>query len=213
MSTTPPGQERTLGQLVASASQDISALVRGEIALAKLELSGQVKKAGLGGALLAAAGVVGFYSVYFIFLTLAEGLQALGLPRWLSFLLVTVLMLLIAGVLAMIGLKRMKTVKPVPQQAVRNAQQAIEGVKRAATAPHPTATAATMATGTTTPAGRLASVRATSVSASTDATQLVPSTGGGAASSVTASSGTASSGATAAGATVVVPGPDATHRS
>ena len=55
MSTTEPGQERTLGQLVASASQDFSTILRGEIALAKSEIGAQVKKAGLGGALLAGA--------------------------------------------------------------------------------------------------------------------------------------------------------------
>ena len=95
--STDPRQERTLGQLVASATQDISTLVRSEIALAKAEVSVQVKKAGVGGGLLAGAAVIGFYSVYFIFTTIAEGIQALGLPRWLSFLIVTVFMLLVAG--------------------------------------------------------------------------------------------------------------------
>ena len=95
--STDPRQERTLGQLVASATQDISTLVRSEIALAKAEVSVQVKKAGVGGGLLAGAAVIVFYSVYFIFTTIAEGIQALGLPRWLSFLIVTVFMLLVAG--------------------------------------------------------------------------------------------------------------------
>ena len=136
MSTTDPGQERTLGQLVAQATQDISTLVRGEIALAKLEISAQVKKAGLGGALLAAAGVVAFYSVYFIFTTIAEALEALGLARWLSYLIVTVFMLLIAGVLALLGIRKMKTVEPKPERTIVNAQETVAGVKTAAKTPH-----------------------------------------------------------------------------
>ncbi len=135
--STDPGQERTLGQLVASATQDISTLVRSEIALAKLEVSGQVKKAGIGGVLLAAAGVVAFYSVYFIFITIAEGIEALGLSRWLSFLIVTVLMLLIAGVLALLGIKKMKTVKPVPKKAISEAQATIATLKSATHSPTP----------------------------------------------------------------------------
>lgn len=141
--TTDPRQERTLGQLVASATQDLSTLVRSEIALAKAELSVQFKKAGVGGALLAAAGVVAFYSVYFIFITIAEGIEALGLPRWLSFLIVTVFMLLVAGVLAALGIRKMKTVKPSPDKTISEAQQTVAALKSAAE--HP---------GTTVPAPR-----------------------------------------------------------
>ncbi|WP_323097574.1 phage holin family protein [Intrasporangium sp. YIM S08009] len=129
--STDPRQERTLGQLVASATQDISALIRSEIALAKAEVSVQFKKAGVGGGLLAGAAVILFYSVYFIFTTIAEGLVALGLPRWLSYLIVTVFMLLVAGVLGYLGVRKMQTVKPSPDKAIANAQQTVEGVKAA----------------------------------------------------------------------------------
>ena len=126
--STDPRQERTLGQLVAAVSQDLSTLVRGEIALAKAEVSAQVKKAGVGGVLLAAAAVVAFYSVYFLFTTIAEGIEALGLPRWLSFLIVTLLMLAIAAVLGLLGVKRMKTVEPAPEKADR--QRAADRCRR-----------------------------------------------------------------------------------
>lgn len=140
MSTTDPGpgaQERTIGQLVASATNDISTLVRGEIALAKVEVSAQLKKAGIGGALLAAAGVIAFYAVYFVFITIAEALTALGLPRWLSFLIVTLLMLAMAAVLALLGIRKMKTVKPKPEKAIAEAQTTIETLKTAAQSPSP----------------------------------------------------------------------------
>lgn len=133
--STDPQQERTLGQLVASASADVSALFRGEIALAKAELGKQVKKAGVGGALLAAAGVVGFYSVYFIFITIAEGIQALGLSRWLSFLIVTVFMLIVAAVLALVGIRKMKTVEPTPAKTIENAKATVAGIKAATNNP------------------------------------------------------------------------------
>ena len=133
--STDPRPERTLGQLVASATQDISALVRSEIALAKAEIAVQAKKAGLGGALLAGAGVVAFYAVYFLFITLAEGIVAMGLPRWLSFLIVTVVMLVVAGVLALLGAKRLKTVQPTPQKAIAGAEQTVVGLKAAVANP------------------------------------------------------------------------------
>lgn len=136
--TTDPRQERTLGQLVSSATQDISTLVRGEIALAKLEIGAQLKKAGKGGGLLAGAGVILFYSVYFIFTTIAEGIQALGLSRWLSYLIVTVFMLLVAALLGWLGVKKMQTVEPVPERTIANAEETIAGLKTAINAPHET---------------------------------------------------------------------------
>ncbi|CAN7534547.1 phage holin family protein [Terrabacter sp. LjRoot27] len=141
--STDPRQERTLGQLVASATQDISTLVRSEIALAKAEVSVQVKKAGVGGGLLAGAAVIVFYSVYFLFTTIAEGIQALGLPRWASFLIVTVFMLLVAAVLGLLGVKKMKTVDPTPAKTIAEAQETVEAIKSAVE--HP---------GTTVPAPR-----------------------------------------------------------
>jgi hypothetical protein len=129
--TTDPRQERTLGQLVASATQDISTLIRSEIALAKAEIAVQAKKAGVGGGLLAAAAVIVFYSVYFLFITIAEGLKALGLPSWAAYLIVFVFMLLVAAVLAWLGVRKMKSVNPTPEKAIASTQQTIEGLKAA----------------------------------------------------------------------------------
>lgn len=42
------GAERTLGQLVASATAEMSALVHDEIALAKAEIRQDVKRVGIG---------------------------------------------------------------------------------------------------------------------------------------------------------------------
>ena len=52
-------EERTLGQLVADASHDVSDLVRHEIALAKAEIREDAKNAALGGAMFGAAGYLG----------------------------------------------------------------------------------------------------------------------------------------------------------
>ncbi|MDN5797923.1 MAG: phage holin family protein [Intrasporangium sp.] len=142
MSRTKAGQvrdERTLGQLVASLTQDVSTIMRGEIALVKAELTAQVKKAGKGGALLAVAGVIAFYSVYFIFITIAEGITAAGLPKWLSYLIVTLLFLITAAILAFLGIRRLKTVEPKPTRAVAEAEQTVAALKRAASNPSPPA--------------------------------------------------------------------------
>jgi uncharacterized membrane protein YqjE len=126
-----PDQEPSVGELVRRASEHVSTLVRAEIELAKTELSGTVKRAGVGGGMLAAAGVVLLLSMPFLFVVLAEVLVAVGLWRWMSYLIVWVLFLLIAGVLALIGRSQLKKMSK-PERTLRTAKET------AAWARHPT---------------------------------------------------------------------------
>ena len=57
MATGTSGTERTIGQLVADATHDLEGIVRGEIALAKAEVTDGAKVLGKGAGLLAGAGV------------------------------------------------------------------------------------------------------------------------------------------------------------
>lgn len=136
MSTVrPPEEQPSVGELVRQASEHVSTLVRGEIELAKAEVTGSVKRAGIGGGLLAGAAAVLVFSVPFLFVVLAEVLVATGLPRWLSYLLVWLLFLLVAAVLAVLGRRQLKK--------VRRPERTLETVKdTAAWARHPTSTEA-----------------------------------------------------------------------
>ncbi len=127
--------ERTIGQLVADISHDLSGLVRAEIALAKAELTEEAKKGGIGAGMLAAAGF--FAAVAFILLcfTAAYGLVAAGLAPWLGFGIVTLVLLVITAVLALVGLKKIKQVKG-PKQTIDTTKQSIETVKAAAKFDH-----------------------------------------------------------------------------
>jgi hypothetical protein len=121
-------EERTLGQLVAQASDDLSGIVRAEIALAKAELRTDVKYAAVGGGMFGAAGYLGLLATVTLVIAAAYGLVAAGLEPWLAFLIVTVVLLLIAGVLALIGRSRMRKLKP-PERTIRSAQATIAAVK------------------------------------------------------------------------------------
>jgi uncharacterized membrane protein YqjE len=130
-----PDQQPSVGELVRRASENVSTLVRAEIDLAKAELSTTVKRAGVGGGMLAAAAAILLFSVPFLFVTLAEVLVAVGLPRWLSYLIVWVLFLLIAAVLALIGRSQLRKINP-PERTIKTARDT------AAWARHPTSPAA-----------------------------------------------------------------------
>jgi uncharacterized membrane protein YqjE len=129
-----PDQQPSVGELVRRASENVSTLVRAEIELAKTELSTTVKRAGIGGGMLAAAGVILLFSVPFLFVVIAEVLVAIGLPRWLSYLIVWVLFLIIAAVLALLGRRQLKKMSK-PERTLKTAKDTASWARHPTTAP------------------------------------------------------------------------------
>ncbi|GAA4659911.1 phage holin family protein [Kineococcus glutinatus] len=127
-----PGAERTIGQLVADASQDLSDLVRHEIALAKSEITADVKNGALAGGLFGAAGFFGAVAFLLLCFTAAYGLAAAGLPTWVGFLVVAVLLLVVAGGLALVGRGRISRVRP-PERTLRTTRDTVAAIKASAT--------------------------------------------------------------------------------
>lgn len=122
-------EEPTLGQLVASASRDVSSIVRGEIELAKTEILTGAQSAGKGVGMFVGAGLFGLYALGFLLTALAWGLVALGLSAWLGFLIVAVLLLILAGILAAIGRSALKKANMRPQAAIDSTQKTIAALK------------------------------------------------------------------------------------
>ena len=126
-----PGEtERTVGQLVADASHDISALVQNEIQLAKAEVTKGLGFGGKGAGLLGGAAFLGLLGLIFLFHTLARVI-AIWLPVWAGYLIITVVLLLLAAALVLLGYKaRMKAKdNTVPERAIRNAQETVAAIK------------------------------------------------------------------------------------
>jgi hypothetical protein len=120
--------EPSIGQLVHDASESLSTIIRGEIELAKLELKTSVKNGGVGVGMFAAAAVLLVFSLTFALIALAEGLIALGLPRWLGYLVVFVLLLLIIAVLVFLGIRKVKRVK-APQRTIDTSRDTVAYLK------------------------------------------------------------------------------------
>ena len=113
-SAPPPrfsfGPKPTIGVGAAgkAVAEDISALVKAEIALAKAEVTDGIKAKGMGAGALVAAAVFGWLGVQGVLITIGFAL-ALVLPGWAAALIVTVLLLIGAGVAAMIGKRKLAT--------------------------------------------------------------------------------------------------------
>jgi hypothetical protein len=122
--------EPTLGQLVASASRDVSTLVNQEIALAKAEIAGSMKSAGMGTGMFAGAAFFGLFAFGFLLTAAAWGLVAAGLSQWLANLIVALVLLLLAGILALVGKKALGHANPTPTRAIAAAQETIATFKK-----------------------------------------------------------------------------------
>ena len=85
--------------------------IRGEVELAKAEVGKSAKKAGIGAGAFGAAGVVLAFSGFFFGIALAEFLTWLGLERWISYLIVWFLLVLLAGLAALIGRRFIKKIE------------------------------------------------------------------------------------------------------
>ncbi|MEU3464946.1 phage holin family protein [Streptomyces sp. NPDC006733] len=130
------GASRSLGQLFASATAEMSALVHDEIALAKAELREDVKKVGLGSGAIAGAAALAFFALPMFSMAAAYGIHALGLGLAWSFLIVGGAYVLIAVVLGVFARAKFKKVKK-PERSIASAKQTaavLQSVK-----PHPRA--------------------------------------------------------------------------
>jgi membrane protein implicated in regulation of membrane protease activity len=104
-------EEPSVGTLVQSAMADVSTLVRAEVELAKSELGKSAKKAGIAGGAFGAAGVVLAFSGFFFGIAFAEFLTWLGIERWISYLIVWFLLVLLAGLAALVGRRFIKKIE------------------------------------------------------------------------------------------------------
>jgi Putative Actinobacterial Holin-X, holin superfamily III len=122
--TTPRSShqnEESLGALFATASRDLSALVHGEIELAKAEIKVEVKHAVTGGAMFGAAGLLAALALPLLLIAAAYGLVAAGLHPSVAFLIVAAALLVVAGAFAFIGKRAVSKVGP-PKRTIRTSK-------------------------------------------------------------------------------------------
>ena len=126
---TPGTENRGVGEAAKHVADHAKALVGLELELASLELKRKLAALGLGIGLAIGAALFGLFALGFLLATAAAAL-ALFLPTWLALLIVAVVLLLVAGILAALGLGRIKRgTPPVPEQAIREAKLTSEALK------------------------------------------------------------------------------------
>ena len=129
MTTYTESDSRSIGQIVKDLTADLSTLFRSEIALLKLELKEAAAKLGGGAAMMAAAVFLGLIGLAFLFVTITLGMIAAGLPPWLSSLIVTVVLFAAAGLLVVLGKKKLAGVNFVPTESIEHIKSDIDALK------------------------------------------------------------------------------------
>ncbi|MBC9724741.1 phage holin family protein [Streptomyces sp. TRM68367] len=128
----PRDGHHSVGELVGQGAEQLSRLVRQEVALAKEELAEKGRRAGRGGGLMGAAGAVAYAGL----LALAgTGVAALSLvlPVWAAGLVVTAVLFAVAGVLAVTGRAQLRRAAPAaPEETLGSVRADVEEIRERA---------------------------------------------------------------------------------
>ncbi len=126
------GSARSVGTLVKQGTEQLSDLVRQELKLAQAELALKGKRAGIGGGLFGAAGLMAFFALAAM-IAAAIAAVAMPLPLWAAALIVAGGLLLIAAVAALLGRREVKQAAPaMPEEAVDSMRYDLETLKERA---------------------------------------------------------------------------------
>lgn len=115
-------QERSLGQLFSQLSQDVSALFRQEVRLAKIEMSQKASEAGKQVGFIAAGGFVAYAGFLVLLAALILGLSEF-MAAWLAALIVGIIVAGIGYFLVQKGISDLKNMNPAPEKTIKTIKE------------------------------------------------------------------------------------------
>ena len=118
----------SVGQLLGAVTEDLSTLMRQEIALAKAEMTVEAKKAGQAAGMFGGAGFAGYLAVLFVSIALWQFLNNV-MDSGLSALIVAVLWAVVGAALFVVGRNKAREINPTPERTVETAKQIPDALK------------------------------------------------------------------------------------
>jgi hypothetical protein len=112
----------SVGELLGRVTQDLSALMRQELELAKAEVRQEVIKSGKAAGMYGGAGFAGYMVLLFASIALWWGLSNVMDQGWAA-LIVTAIWALIGAVLYTAARRQMREVHPKPEQTVETVRE------------------------------------------------------------------------------------------
>lgn len=128
--TSRDSKRRGLFALIADLPTLLITLVKAEIEQLQKEITGKLKKAGIGIGLLVGAGLFAFFALGVLLAAAVAAIAAAGLPVWASALIIGGALLVLAGILAAIGITFLKRgVPPTPEDTIDSVKQDVRTIK------------------------------------------------------------------------------------
>jgi uncharacterized membrane protein YqjE len=126
------GRETSAGELVKQLSEQVSRLVRDELKLASVEMTGKAKTAAKGAGLFGGGGVLALYGGGCLVACAVIALAGVLRP-WLAALIVGVALIVCAAIAALAGRGEVKkATPPIPSQAADSVKADVEQIKESA---------------------------------------------------------------------------------
>lgn len=123
-----PKADRSIAVLLSDLASETVLLLRQEIALLKAELREKFGRVGQGATAVGAGAAMAF-SGWLVLLACAVLALSTVLSPWLAALIVAVVVLAIAGILLLIGKKRLDADQLVPRRTVRSLREDEEWIR------------------------------------------------------------------------------------
>jgi hypothetical protein len=127
-SERPEVHGRSVGELIGEVSNDLSTLMRQELALAKAEVKAEATTAGKAAGMLGGAGFAGYMVALFASIALWWAL-ANGMDEGWAALIVAALWAVVGAVLYSLGRSRLKSVHPKPERTVQTLKEVPDALK------------------------------------------------------------------------------------
>jgi hypothetical protein len=120
---TERGDNRSLGDLVAELTNELSRLIRQEMELARRDLSSRVRQAGRGAGMVAAGGSLALGGLFVVLAAIVLALAALGMDPSLAALVVGAGTLAVGYLIVRAGLARVTRTSIVPAGAIESIKE------------------------------------------------------------------------------------------
>jgi hypothetical protein len=110
-------EKTSVPKMILHAVEDFATIVKGEIEIAKNSLTNSVKKLGLGIGFIITAFLLINVSLLFLLIALAYGFIQIGLPGWVSFLLVSGIMIFMAIIFVLFAFRSFRKIRGIGDAA------------------------------------------------------------------------------------------------
>ena len=129
---TPVQENRSVGELLRDLANDVTALIRQELALARTEAQDKLHQTIAAVVAMIAGALIAFAALIVLLDALVYGLTEAGMPRWVAALIVGVVVAIIGFVLVRKGQNDLSATRLAPERTAANVRKDINLVKEQA---------------------------------------------------------------------------------